>query len=104
MPIRDRPSAWPNWQGAVQVSMLFTARSPHKNWRLTTLLTTTHIPLAQVIRTLSPTLVQRQLTMLHRFCRQYLAQPVLKVAGLNPHAGEAGHLGRARSVIGWSPA
>ena len=31
--------------------------------------------------------------MLERFCRQYRGQSVLKVAGLNPHAGEAGHLG-----------
>ena len=31
--------------------------------------------------------------MLYRFCRQYRGQPVLEVAGLNPHGGEAGHLG-----------
>ena len=35
--------------------MLFTARSPRKGWRLNTLLATTHIPLKQVVRTLSPT-------------------------------------------------
>ena len=80
--------------GGVKVSMLFTARSPRKDWRLNTLLATTHIPLKQVVRTLSPALVQRQLTVLGHFCRQYRARPVLKVAGLNPHAGEAGHLGR----------
>ncbi|MCY4055435.1 MAG: 4-hydroxythreonine-4-phosphate dehydrogenase PdxA [Cyanobacteria bacterium MAG CAR4_bin_6] len=79
--------------GGVKASMLFTARSPHNNWRLNTLLATTHLPLNQVMKTLSPTLVQRQLTVLDRFCRQYGGQPVLKVAGLNPHAGEAGHLG-----------
>ena len=79
--------------GGVKVSMLFTARSPQRDWRLNTLLATTHIPLKQVVRTLSPTLVQRQLTVLERFCRQYRGRPVLKVAGLNPHAGEAGHLG-----------
>jgi len=79
--------------GGVKVSMLFTARSPHNNWRLNTLLATTHLPLNQVAQTLSPTLVQRQLTVLDRFCRQYGGQPVVKVAGLNPHAGEAGCLG-----------
>ncbi|KKZ14796.1 MAG: 4-hydroxythreonine-4-phosphate dehydrogenase [Candidatus Synechococcus spongiarum 142] len=79
--------------GGVKASMLFTARSPHQDWRLNTLLATTHIPLKQVARTLSPTLVQRKLTVLDCFCRQYRGQPVLKVAGLNPHAGEAGHLG-----------
>ena len=79
--------------GGVKASMLFTARSPRGDWRLNTLLATTHLPLKQAVQTLSPTLVQRQLTVLDRFCRQYRAQPVLKVAGLNPHAGEAGHLG-----------
>ena len=82
--------------GGVQVSMLFTARSPQRDWRLNTLLATTHLPLQQAVQTLSPTLVQRQLTVLDRFCRQCgpsRGQPVLKVAGLNPHAGEAGHLG-----------
>ena len=80
--------------GGVKASMLFTARSPQRDWRLNTLLATTHVPLKQVVRILSPTLVQHQLTVLGHFCRQYQAQPVLKVAGLNPHAGEAGHLGR----------
>ena len=80
--------------GGGEVSMLFTARSPRKGWRLNTLLATTHIPLQQVMQTLSPNLVQQKLTVLERFCRQYRGQPVLKVAGLNPHAGEAGHLGR----------
>ena len=79
--------------GGAQVAMLFTARSPQGNWRLNTLLATTHLPLQQAVQTLSPALVQRQLTMLYRFCRQYRGQPVLKVAGLNPHGGEAGHLG-----------
>ena len=79
--------------GGVRASMLFTARSPQGDWRLNTLLATTHLPLKQALQTLSPTLVQNQLTVLGRFCRQYRGQPVLKVAGLNPHAGEAGHLG-----------
>lgn len=79
--------------GGVKASMLFTARPPRRDWRLNTLLATTHLPLKQAVQTLSPDLVQRQLTVLGHFCRQYRAQPVLKVAGLNPHAGEAGHLG-----------
>ena len=79
--------------GGVKAAMLFTARPPQGDWRLNTLLATTHLPLRQAVQTLSPALVQRQLTVLSRFCRQYRKQPVLKVAGLNPHAGEAGHLG-----------
>jgi len=80
--------------GGARASMLFTARSPQSNWRFNTLLATTHIPLRQVFQMLSPSLVQHQLTVLASFCGQYCEEPVLKVAGLNPHAGEAGHLGR----------
>ena len=80
--------------GCQDVSMLFTARSPHTEWRLNTLLATTHIPLLQVPRSLSASLVRRQLTALATFCGRFKAQPTLKVAGLNPHAGEQGNLGQ----------
>ena len=89
--------------GGVQVSMLFTARSPHKNWRLNTLLATTHIPFAQVIRTLSPTLVRRQLTVLHCFCRQYLANRFSRMRASIPMRGKPA-IWLARNVTGWSPA
>ena len=79
--------------GCGEVSMLFTARSPHCGWRFNTLLATTHVPLVEVPRRLSPALVQRQLTALAAFCERFTAQPGLKVAGLNPHAGEQGNLG-----------
>ena len=74
--------------------MLFTARAPHGHWRLNTLLATTHIPLAEVPRRLNPALVERQLDRLLAFCQRFEPHPRLVVAGLNPHAGEAGHLGR----------
>jgi 4-hydroxythreonine-4-phosphate dehydrogenase len=74
--------------------MLFTARSPTGHWRLNTLLATTHIPLAEVPRQLSPELVARKLELLLAFCRRFQASPRLVVAALNPHAGEAGSLGR----------
>ena len=32
--------------------------------------------------------------MLAKFCKNYVNKPLLKVAGLNPHAGEEGILGR----------
>ena len=80
--------------GSEQVSMLFTARSPHSAWRFNTLLATTHIPLVEVPQRLSPALVHRQLTTLAAFCGRFTAQPSLKVAGLNPHAGEHGNLGK----------
>ena len=80
--------------GAAEATMLFTARSPAGHWRLNTLLATTHIPLAEVPRRLSPDLVARKLDLLLAFCRRFRSSPKLVVAALNPHAGEAGSLGR----------
>ncbi len=80
--------------GVAEAAMLFTARPPLGQWRLNTLLATTHIPLAEVPRRLNPALVQRKLTLLLEFCSRFSAAPHLVVAGLNPHAGEAGALGR----------
>ena len=80
--------------GVEEASMLFTARSPHGGWRLNTLLATTHIPLAAVPSRLSAELVQRKLDLLLAFCQRFERRPRLAVAGLNPHAGEAGNLGR----------
>jgi 4-hydroxythreonine-4-phosphate dehydrogenase len=80
--------------GAEEATMLFTARSPAGHWRLNTLLATTHIPLAEVPRQLSPELVERKLELLLEFCRRFNDAPRLVVAALNPHAGEAGSLGR----------
>jgi len=80
--------------GVAEASMLFTARSPHGDWRLNTLLATTHIPLVEVPGRLDAALVQRKLDVLLAFCRQFRPRPHLVVAGLNPHAGEAGQLGR----------
>jgi 4-hydroxythreonine-4-phosphate dehydrogenase len=80
--------------GVPEASMLFTARSPHGGWRLNTLLATTHIPLAAVSGRLHAALVQRKLDLLLEFCQRFTSSPRLAVAGLNPHAGEAGSLGR----------
>ncbi|PWL22502.1 MAG: 4-hydroxythreonine-4-phosphate dehydrogenase PdxA [Synechococcus sp. XM-24] len=80
--------------GAEEASMLFTARSPQSGWRLNTLLATTHIPLQQVPQALNPERVLAKLDVLLAFCRRFRPEPTLAVAGLNPHAGEAGRLGR----------
>ncbi len=79
--------------GASQASMLFTAISPNHGWRLNTLLATTHIPLQLVPKTLTSELVLSKLDVLHEFCLQFNPNPLLFVAGLNPHAGEQGRLG-----------
>ena len=80
--------------GKAAASMLFTARSPQSGWRLNTLLATTHIPLAAVPQQLSEQLISHKLDVLLAFCERFQPQPRLVVAGLNPHAGEAGQLGR----------
>jgi 4-hydroxythreonine-4-phosphate dehydrogenase len=80
--------------GVAEASMLFTACSPRNGWRLNTLLATTHIPLAAVPTALTAERLQRKLDVLASFCRRFREQPKLVVAGLNPHAGEAGQLGR----------
>ncbi|MFM8525126.1 MAG: 4-hydroxythreonine-4-phosphate dehydrogenase PdxA [Cyanobacteriota bacterium] len=83
--------------GVRRASMLFTARPPWGrpgDWRLTTLLATTHIPLANVPGALSPELIAHNLDVLLQFCRRFRARPRLAIAGLNPQAGEGGQLGR----------
>jgi 4-hydroxythreonine-4-phosphate dehydrogenase len=59
-------------------------------------LATTHVPLAQVSGLITPQLLERVIRILHNDlqARFGIAQPRIKVCGLNPHAGEGGHLGR----------
>tara|TARA_B100002052_G_scaffold272145_1_gene273588 strand:- start:103 stop:1134 length:1032 start_codon:yes stop_codon:yes gene_type:complete len=75
------------------VGMLFTAKSPITGWRFNTLLATTHIPLCEVPKRLNTKLIHSKLDLLKDFCTAYNKSPTLKVAGLNPHAGEDGILG-----------
>jgi len=59
-------------------------------------LATTHLPLADVSRHITRTRLRQTLTILaHDLTRRFtLADPSILVCGLNPHAGEGGHLGR----------
>ena len=79
--------------GAKNVGMLFTAKSPITGWRFNTLLATTHIPLSEVPKRLNTKLIHSKLDLFKEFCITYIDKPTLKVAGLNPHAGEEGILG-----------
>jgi 4-hydroxythreonine-4-phosphate dehydrogenase len=82
--------------GCDRFGMLFVARSPHTGWTLRTLLATTHIPLQDVPTMLTPDLMTRKLALLIDCLRQDfgLEQPQIAIAGLNPHSGEQGQLGR----------
>ena len=59
-------------------------------------LATTHLPLAEVSRHITRDSLEKTLTVLDRGLRDAfrLKAPRIVVCGLNPHAGEAGHLGR----------
>ncbi len=64
-------------------------------------LTTTHLPLREVSRAITPQRLERVLRVLHRdlIARFAIERPRILVAGLNPHAGEGGHLGREELEI-----
>ncbi|GAB4458622.1 MAG: 4-hydroxythreonine-4-phosphate dehydrogenase PdxA [Elainellaceae cyanobacterium] len=81
---------------AARFGMMFVGRSPHTGWTLRALLATTHIPLRQVPDALSPDLMTRKLALLIDSLRDDfgIPQPRVAIAGLNPHSGEQGQLGR----------
>ena len=78
---------------AKNVGMMFTAKSPITSWRFNTLLATTHIALSEVPKKLTAKLIHSKLDLLSSFCKKYTKYPSIKVAGLNPHAGEEGVMG-----------
>jgi len=59
-------------------------------------LVTTHIALAQVSSMLTQDRLERVITVLQRDLKRKfgIGSPRILVAGLNPHAGESGHMGR----------
>jgi 4-hydroxythreonine-4-phosphate dehydrogenase len=73
-----------------QVVMMLTAGA------LRVALATTHIPLAQVPQTISRDHLRGVLRILQRDLQRHfgIPRPRITVCGLNPHAGEGGHLGR----------
>lgn len=76
--------------GAPRPVMMLTAE------RLRVALATTHLPLSEVAAALTPQGLESVLEVLEGDLRaRYgLPRPKILVAGLNPHAGEGGHLGR----------
>lgn len=59
-------------------------------------LATTHLPLKDVSAAITPSNLTTCLRILHQDLQQHfgLANPRILVCGLNPHAGESGHMGR----------
>ncbi len=63
------------------------------NMRVT--LATTHLPLKDVAAAITPTRLEQKLRLINHdlITRFSIPSPRIVVAGLNPHAGESGHLG-----------
>ena len=76
--------------GVDRVVMMLAAGS------LRVALATTHLPLSQVPLAITQDSLARTIEILHAdLCQRFrLDEPVIMVLGLNPHAGEGGHLGR----------
>ncbi|RUO30166.1 4-hydroxythreonine-4-phosphate dehydrogenase PdxA [Aliidiomarina sanyensis] len=64
-------------------------------------LVTTHIPLAYVSKALTPARLERVISILHDDLVQKfgIERPRIYVCGLNPHAGEGGHLGHEEITV-----
>ena len=64
-------------------------------------LATTHLPLKEVSQALSYMSILETIQIVHADLQKKfnVANPVICVAGLNPHAGESGHLGREEIEI-----
>jgi 4-hydroxythreonine-4-phosphate dehydrogenase len=80
--------------GTARVVMMLTGDTPHGVLRVA--LATTHLPLAAVPAALTHEgLVATLAVLAHDLRTRFgLPAPRIAVTGLNPHAGEAGHLGR----------
>lgn len=75
---------------ASEVIMLFVTK------KMKVALATTHLPLSQVPKVISSQHLISQLRLLARELENKfrITEPKIMVCGLNPHAGEEGHLGR----------
>ena len=64
-------------------------------------LVTTHLPLTQVSQAITPEVLESVIRVLDRDLRQRfsIANPNILVCGLNPHAGENGHLGQEELLV-----
>ena len=76
------------------VMMLADGREVEQPLRVA--LATTHLPLAAVSAAITPAGLTRTIDILaHDLIRHFgIARPCILVTGLNPHAGEGGHMGR----------
>lgn len=80
--------------GDVPVAMMLANES------IRVVLATIHIPLAKVAQTISIDLELQAIKLANQACRELgIAHPRIAVAGLNPHAGEAGKFGNEEQTV-----
>jgi 4-hydroxythreonine-4-phosphate dehydrogenase len=82
-----------------RVVMMLAGETPQGPLRVA--LTTTHLPLRSVADAITPQALEETLRILHAdMARKFgITSPRILVAGLNPHAGEDGYLGREEIEI-----
>ena len=80
--------------GTPQVVMMLAG--PTHGSMLRVALATTHLPLQQVSAAITQDSLSRTLAIIHQDLQRHfgIQTPRIMVAGLNPHAGEGGYLGR----------
>ena len=89
LPWRGHTEMLASLTNAPSVAMMFWSE------KLRVVLATIHIPLADVPAALTPATVRTVIELSHRALPRFgFAKPRLAMAGLNPHAGEHGLIGR----------
>ena len=76
-----------------KVVMMLAA--PESKYKLRVALATTHLPLSKVSAAITQQSLKEVITILNNDLKKHfgLKQPRILICGLNPHAGEEGHLG-----------
>ena len=84
-----------------QVVMMLATETGTPGHDLRVALATTHLPLSEVSAAITPALLDSVIRILHQDLQQRfgIANPRILVCGLNPHAGEGGHLGREEITV-----
>jgi len=87
--------------GTSRTAMMLLGQDDRGRW-LRVALATTHVPIKDVSRNLDPNKIRQSIELAAQACRDLgLSHSRVAVCGLNPHAGEGGHIGREEiEVIG----
>lgn len=95
VPFSGHTEFFADMAGVPKVVMMLVAGS------LRVALVTTHLPLSEVPKAITAEAIAETLKITQTDLRQHfgIADPKLAVLGLNPHAGESGHLGREEIEI-----